>query len=247
MASPFSNFVVYVDESGDHGLTSVDPNYPVFVLAFCIFRKEEYSSTVAQAVQRFKFDFYGHDMVVLHEREIRKAEGSFKFLVNEEIRGRFYLSLNALMASAPFTLIAAVIHKTKLLEEYSAPTNPYDLALTFCLERLHLLLKHQRELDALTHIVVESRGKREDQELELAFRRICQGHNANRAVLPFEIVFAHKQCNSSGLQLADMVARPIGRRILSPTQDNRAFEILSKKFDRSKEGKLKGYGLEVFP
>ena len=31
----FSNFVVYVDESGDHGMQTVDPNYPIFVLSFC--------------------------------------------------------------------------------------------------------------------------------------------------------------------------------------------------------------------
>ncbi|MDH1620068.1 DUF3800 domain-containing protein [Pseudomonas sp. o96-267] len=31
----FSKYVVYVDESRDHGLESIDPNYPVFVLTFC--------------------------------------------------------------------------------------------------------------------------------------------------------------------------------------------------------------------
>ncbi|UUE99924.1 DUF3800 domain-containing protein [Xanthomonas hortorum pv. pelargonii] len=30
----YSNYIVYVDESGDHGLETLDPNYPVFVLAF---------------------------------------------------------------------------------------------------------------------------------------------------------------------------------------------------------------------
>ncbi len=35
----FSNFIVYVDESGDHGMQTVDPNYPLFVLAFCVFYK----------------------------------------------------------------------------------------------------------------------------------------------------------------------------------------------------------------
>ena len=29
----FSEYVVYVDESGDHGLEALDPTYPVFVLA----------------------------------------------------------------------------------------------------------------------------------------------------------------------------------------------------------------------
>ncbi len=34
MIDKFSDYIVYVDESGDHGLQNLDPNYPVFVLAF---------------------------------------------------------------------------------------------------------------------------------------------------------------------------------------------------------------------
>ena len=33
----FGKYIVYVDESGDHGLTKVDRQFPVFTLAFCIF------------------------------------------------------------------------------------------------------------------------------------------------------------------------------------------------------------------
>jgi hypothetical protein len=36
---PYSDFVVYVDESGDHSLRSINPRYPLFVLSFCVFRK----------------------------------------------------------------------------------------------------------------------------------------------------------------------------------------------------------------
>ena len=37
----FNDFIIYADESGDHGLDPIDPGYPVFVLACCIFRKNE--------------------------------------------------------------------------------------------------------------------------------------------------------------------------------------------------------------
>jgi hypothetical protein len=36
----FSDFVIYVDESGDHGMQTLDPNYPVFVLAFLCFSEK---------------------------------------------------------------------------------------------------------------------------------------------------------------------------------------------------------------
>lgn len=74
----YSDFIVYVDEAGDHG--AVSREFPVFVLAFCIFRKKEYASWVIPAVHEFKFRHLGHDAVVLHEREIRKAVAPFNFL-----------------------------------------------------------------------------------------------------------------------------------------------------------------------
>ena len=35
----FGDYIVFVDESGDQSLKSVNANYPVFVLSFCIFEK----------------------------------------------------------------------------------------------------------------------------------------------------------------------------------------------------------------
>src|SRR5690606_26853035 len=73
--SPFSKYIVYVDESGDHGLTSINPQFPVFVLAFCVFHKRHYSEAIVPALEKFKFNHFGHDQVVLHENEIRKEKG----------------------------------------------------------------------------------------------------------------------------------------------------------------------------
>jgi hypothetical protein len=56
-----------------------------------------------------------------------------------------------------------------------------------------------------------------------------------------------KKCNAAGLQLADLVARPIGRKILDPAQANRAFDILAPKLRRSPAGEVRGWGLKVFP
>ena len=43
MPNGFSDYLVFVDESGDHGLETIDQNYPVFVLAFCVFKKTGYT------------------------------------------------------------------------------------------------------------------------------------------------------------------------------------------------------------
>jgi hypothetical protein len=107
----FSDFIVFVDESGDHGMASLDPHYPIFSLAFCIFGKEEYARRVAPAVLRFKFRHFGHDQVILHEHEIRKTKGAFRFLTDATRREPFFADLNALIECTPFTLVASVIDK----------------------------------------------------------------------------------------------------------------------------------------
>lgn len=243
----YSDYVVYVDESGDHGLKHIDPNYPMFVLAFCIIQKDIYSEEVTTAVSDFKFKHFGHDQVVLHERDIRKTQEPFKFLHDKERREEFYDDLNTLMRRSDFTLVATAIRKRALDKKYEDPANPYDLALAYGLERVEWFLRERREGPATTHVVVESRGEKEDDDLELAFRRVCDGANQFNEKLPFQIVFADKQSNSAGLQLADLMARPIGRKILKPGQDNRAFDILEEKFRRSDSGRVEGYGLKIFP
>lgn len=72
----FSDYIVYVDESGDHSMTSIDESYPIFSLAFCIFHKQEYSRTAAPLLQEFKFRWFGHDSHVLHEADIVKRRKS---------------------------------------------------------------------------------------------------------------------------------------------------------------------------
>ena len=93
---------------------------------------------------------------------------------------------------------------------------------------------------------MERRGKNEDDELELEFRRICDGANYQGERLNFEVVFADKKSNSAGLQLADLVARPIGLSVLRPGQPNRAFDAVKSKL-LLKNGKVEGWGLKCFP
>ena len=247
----FSNFVVYVDESGDHGIQSIDPNYPTFVLAFCIFHKRHYSENIVPALQKFKFNNFGHDIIILHERDIRKETGSFKFR-DEKKKIEFIENLTSIIDESKFILISCVIDKERLRNILADSPHPYHLALGFCLETLFEFLLEKSQHEVQTHVIFECRGQAEDKELELEFRRICSGANKYERVLPFEFVLADKRANSSGLQFADLVARPIGINYLRPGQENRAFEILKHKFfcsgGRSNVGSgFEGWGLKIYP
>lgn len=218
----FGDYVIYVDEAGDHGPASAD--FPVFVLAFCIFRKRQYCAEVLRDVHSFKFKYLGHDAVVLHEREIRKSQPPFDFLLEASVRGHFLEDLNALIRSAPFTLIAVVVDKRRHL----VGANPYSAALDLGLVNV---TKYLRSVDEqrLTHVVVESRGKKEDAALAAAFDQFCSPAGTLDGC-NLELQFAAKTLNHSGMQLADMVARPIGRHVMNPSQSNRAYELLRSKF-----------------
>ena len=232
----FSDYIVYADESGDHGLVSIDPEYPVFALTFCMIRKLDYADTIVPAIQRFKFDFWGHDAVVLHEHDIRKSKGEFAILMaDQNLRARFYQRLNELIAGAPITLFASVIDKLHLNEKYSKPWNPYRIALLFCMKRLLFNLLQNNQAGKTVYIMFESRGKKEDRELEIEFHRI-RNNDENRGYpepdfrsIEFKIRFISKTANSTGLQLADLMARPIALHTLRPEQPNRAYEIIEPK------------------
>jgi hypothetical protein len=244
VAHRFSDYVVYVDESGDHSLEHIDPDYPVFVLALCVFHKRHYAEKIIPAVEKLKFNYFGHDSVVLHEHEIRKQKGSFAFLSHQPTRTAFMGQLSSIVEESNFILMACVVDKTRLGRDEGTGSNPYHIALGVCLEVLRSFLAEKGQDQLQTHMVVECRGKKEDAELELEFRRICDGENPGKRQLPFNIVFADKKTNLTGLQLADLVARPIGLNHIRPNQANQAFDLLKTKFFCAGGRTGVGYGYE---
>lgn len=235
-ATPFSDFIVFVDESGTAVLENPDPTFPVFVLNCVLVRKTEYAQRIAPSTQQLKFDFVGHDQLVLHERDIRRQQNDFAFLrLDETQRGRFIERINAIVREAPMDVAAAVINKVRLAAKYADPWSPYELGLHFCMETLLSRLKFPKQEGSIVHVLFESRGRTEDKELELKFRRIVNneaqwGWKApDFTVMRWEPLFIEKKSNSPGLQLADLMARPIGLKCLRPTQPNRAYDHLRPK------------------
>lgn len=225
----FSDYIVYVDESGDHSLTSIDKDYPIFVLAFSIFDKNTYIKDIVPKFQALKFKYFGHDIVIFHENDIRRRKEIFQKLYTKEIYTNFMDDLTQIIKDVEFKIITCVIDKTKL-KQIQTDENPYHIALTSCLTQFSDFIKENDQSKNDTHIVVEKRGHKEDAELELEFRRLCDNRNYN-----FDIILADKKTNSIGLQLSDMIARPIGRNFIKPKENNRAFEIIETKLYKAKK------------
>lgn len=242
----FSEYVVYADESGTASMAGIDPDYSIFVLAFVVIEKRHYAERVVPNLQTLKFDFFGHDQIVLHEHELRRQEDDFAFLrTDKALREGFLGRVNDIVTQLDAEVIAAIVDKTEHQRRYDDPWDPYRIALQFCMEKLAACLRQRQQSGRIQHVVFESRGTKEDRELELEFRRIVQNESrwgyvkTDFSEMAWRPIFASKQTNSAGLQLADLFARPIGLNYLRPDQPNRAFEII--------EPKLRHQDYKVFP
>lgn len=100
--------------------------------------------------------------------------------------------LNVLVENSKFTVIASAIKKDKLKSIYSDPSNPYNIAMKFGLERVYLQLESLGCQTGITHILFECRGLKEDKDLELEFRRVCDENKTNKK-LPFQIILVDKK------------------------------------------------------
>ncbi len=230
ITSSFNNYLVFADEAGDHLLKPHYPEFPLFVLAFCIIERAHYANFIVPQLLNIKLKYFQDSHVIFHERDIRKHTGDFSFLTNSNIRTSFFNDLNNFMEQAQFNVISSVIQKERLQATYLKPENPYTLGVTFCIERLLYFLNNHNQLLPTT-IAFEARGKKEDEELELACLRLIQLTDYSRR---FDVKIIPKISNCCGLQLADLIARPIGRFVLNPTQANRAYNILEAKIDSLK-------------
>ena len=131
MNNQYSDYIVYVDESGDHNLERINQQYPIFVLNFCIMKKIDYCNNLTLKMQNFKLQYFNHDLANLHEADIRKAKNGFEFLINEEIRKKFNEDLNNLIEQSQLKIISIIINKNDLNQKYTEPDNPYKLSLMY--------------------------------------------------------------------------------------------------------------------
>ncbi len=242
-------YYLFIDESGDHGLTSVDLNFPVFVLCGVLIDEIAYRDFV-RSTHNIKWRFWGNRKVIFHSSDIRKCEKEFVILFDQEVKALFYEHLSNLLAEHPYTVIAAAIRKDKYIERYGKLSNDvYELALSFIIERAVFFLDGIHRPDKTLEMVIERRGKREDQSLHSHYQRLMSrgtGFVSRDRLIEYAlgIRFKKKIQDISGLQLADLIAYPIARYVIDPQRANPTFDIINPKI-YSRNGQR--YGLKIYP
>lgn len=97
---------MFLDESGNHGLTTVDPQYPVFVLGGIIMDDTYAGQVLEPRLRQFKLDLFGRDDICLHTADIARNKNGFERLQEPAFRQRFYAELNMVMQELDYQVVA---------------------------------------------------------------------------------------------------------------------------------------------
>lgn len=240
--------IMYLDESGDHSLTVIDREYPMFVLGGIIVDLDYAEGEMSERVRQFKLNLFGRDDLILHTADIARNKNGFENLVDSGFRQAFYDELNALMRDLQYTVVACAIKKDMHLSKYGMNAiDPYLLSLDVLAERFCFEIG---DIEGGGRILAEKRDPTLDRQLDLAWLNLkisgtgyLQAAAIDRRIR--SLTMESKKSNNAGLQLADLVVSPIGRYVLgkAPKED---WDIIQSKF-RVYRGTHIGAGLVVLP
>jgi Protein of unknown function (DUF3800) len=241
--------VLFLDESGDHNLSVIDPQCPLFVLGGVIVDKDYADGPLTEELDALKTKLFGTADIVLHTADIVRNRGGFELLKDAAFRVRFYEELNAVMQRLEYSVVSCVVRKDEHLSRYGvAALDPYMLSLHVLVERFCFDIG---KVSGGGVIVAEKRDPTLDRELELAWlnlkiqgTRYLQASDIDDRVVGLNL--RAKRDNIADLQLADLVVSPIGRHVLGK-RDKEDWRIVEEKFRRSRSGRIAGYGLVVLP
>ncbi len=110
-------YYLYLDETGDHGLSYIDQNFPIFLLCGCVVSLE-HLPLLEKQVNEFKQMYFHTTDVILHSRDVRKCEGPFQILFDLDIKKKFYGDLNKILTESNYSLIGSAVHKERHIKRY---------------------------------------------------------------------------------------------------------------------------------
>lgn len=246
-----AKYFFFLDETGDHGLTYVDPNFPLFLLCGCLFKEDALEKTKA-AMDDLKMKYFKTTEVILHSRDIRKCEGPFQILFDLKLKENFYKDLNQMMGDCPYVIISAAIHKEEHVKRYGKSSHdPYNTSFSFIMERL-MFCTDSLDKNAEVTVMPEMRGRREDELFLSHYNAVMDAGTFYVDSLRFKnkikhLKFCKKRDNIAGSQIADLSAYPLARFALNPKEPYIPFNVVKPKLYSDGKGNFLGYGLKVFP
>lgn len=261
-----SLYRIYIDETGNHDMTHADDPNQRFLALTGVMIESQYNTSVFQPeLDAIKRQFFKHDPdtpVIFHRKEIVNRRPPFDALINPDVEMQFNAAVLNRLEDWQYQVITVVIDKKSHRDQYSVwRYHPYHYCLAVMLERYVLFLYYGNHRG---DVMVESRGRVEDEKLKDSFRRLYQdgtdripAERWQERLTSTELKVKPKTANIPGLQLADLIAHPSRREILldykliaddRDTFGNKICAILrDDKYLRSRAGQISGYGKKLLP
>lgn len=246
-----SSYQLFLDESGTSSLKNIDPNFPVLVLTGLLISEATYSNLILR-VNALKNKYFPGKSVILHRRDMRKYERGFEIFFDDKVKRKFYIELNAILSEIDYMLISSGIDKAKHIEQYGKlADDPYEIALTFVLERV-VFEADNKQITGIT-TTIESRGKREDQIVANRYNQILYRGSSQVTADRFQRLYSqeihrkNKEDGEIGIEIADLCAYPIARHVISNNEPNPAYDVIKSKIRSNGRGQIEGYGIKIFP
>lgn len=258
---------MYVDECGTDDIVSchLEPHRHLALTGVIISHDAgiEYANPRLAELKEKHFPQADPDTppVVLHRSDFLGGNGPFQILQDHAKLVAFCNDMYSYLHGLDHTVITVVIDKQAMLrKEHWANKEPYH----YCAEVLaEKFVQFLQRAGSTGDVWAESRKDRKNKALQRHFTQACT--NGTRYVPEPErfaarlstsdITFREKKHNCTGLQIADLYAKPSMDRILQPRIQGYAVSDFSKRFgqllvdrkyDRSDGGWL-GYGMKFLP
>ncbi|MFC1986516.1 DUF3800 domain-containing protein [Chloroflexota bacterium] len=215
---------LYVDESGDHTYRNLeDVGRRYLGLIGVAIEADYYRNEFQPGLESFKQLHFPHnpdEPVILHREDIYNRRHNFGVLRDIARNDAWEHDFIEFVQRARFQLITVVIDKKAHRERYGdAAEHPYHLCLTALLERYR---GHLKSIGGKGDVLAESRGAPEDLSLEKVYKGIWEqgtfyiaGKEFRKVLTTKELKVKKKKDNIAGLQLADLLAHPATREILT--------------------------------
>jgi len=246
--------ILFLDESGDHSLSKIDLQYPVFVLCGVIMDEDYHNGPATDALNQFKEQLFGRREIVLHTADFTRNKERFEAMAGHDFRLLFFEELQTSIMALNFKVVACVVRKQDHLKKYGLHAiDPYLLSLSILIERFIFECGSPGG-----SVIAEARDATLNNALELAFLDLkirgttfVSATKVQKRIHNFAI--RDKRENITGLQLADVCATPIGRHAIGrSTYPNYSrhgdfYRTVEEKFRCDWRGNVDGMGLVVLP
>ncbi len=241
--------ILFLDESGDHNLTAIDPQHPIFLLGGVIADKEYALGEMTDKLNAFKIDLFDTTEITLHTADFTRQRNGFERMKERGFCAEFYQKLNTLISELDIKILACAIKKEHHMKKYGLDAvDPYHLSLNVLVERFCFEIG---ENAPKAHIIAESRDATLDRQLDLSWLNLkvsgthyMQAVDINNRI--GSLTTKTKNDKLAGLEIADAIVTPIARRILN-RKSRIDLDIIKGKMRKNHLGEITGYGLVILP